>query len=68
MWKKAFIRSTLIIIVALAGILVFTSAHTAKKPASDDCNNTQKDCCKKAQSDFIIWESLSRSIMVNFQY
>jgi hypothetical protein len=69
MWKKTFIRSTLILLVALAGIFVFATTHTSKKPAGPECSQSEKDCCKtKNQSEFIIWESLSRAIAANAQY
>ena len=69
MWKKTFIRSTLIIVVALAGICVFATSH-AKKPAAEDCIKSGKECCNKKnnQRDFIIWESLSRAIVANAQF
>jgi len=70
MWKKTFIRSNLIIVVALAGICVFATSH-AKKPAVEDsikCGT--RECCTKKnnQRDFIIWESLSRAIVSNAQF
>jgi len=69
MWKKTFIRSTLILLVALAGIFVFATTHTPKKPAVRDCLKSDKDCCnKKNQSEFLIWESLSRAIAANAQF
>jgi hypothetical protein len=69
MWKKTFIRSTLIILVALAGICVFATSH-AKKPVTEDSIKCGKDCCsqKNNQRDFIIWESLSRAIVSNAQF
>jgi hypothetical protein len=69
MWKKTFIRSTLILLVALAGIFVFATTHTTKKPVSRDCLKSDKDCCNsKNQSEFLIWESLSRAIAANAQF
>jgi hypothetical protein len=69
MWKKTFIRSTLILLVALAGIFVFATTHTTKKPVSRDCLQSDKDCCdNKNQSDFLIWESLSRAIAANAHF
>ncbi|THU41610.1 hypothetical protein FAM09_05800 [Niastella caeni] len=72
MWKKNFIRSTLILLVALAGIFVFATTHTSKKPAGRECIKSNKECCNgrdnKSQSDFIIWESLSRAIAANSHY
>ncbi|WP_207511547.1 hypothetical protein [Longitalea luteola] len=72
MWKKNFIRSTLILLVALAGIFVFATTHTSKKPVNRDCLPSTKECCNsnnnQFQSDFIIWESLSRAIAANAQF
>jgi hypothetical protein len=69
MWKKTFIRSTLIIIVALAGIFVFATTHSAKKPDTEDCIKSRKECCNKSsQNDFLIWESMSRAIVANSQF
>lgn len=69
MWKKTFIRSTLILLVALAGIFVFATTHTSKKPVNRDCLQSEKNCCSnKNQSEFLIWESLSRAIAANAQF
>jgi hypothetical protein len=71
MWKKTFIRSTLAILVALAGIFVFATTHTSKKAVSHECQSSSKDCCNnknQSQSDFLIWESLSRTIAANAQF
>jgi len=71
MWKKTFIRSTLILVVALAGIFVFATTHTpAKKPADQECSQSEKGSCntKSQSSDFLIWESLSRAIVANAQF
>jgi len=71
MWKKTFIRSTLILLVALAGIFVFATTRTSKKPVSRDCQKSDKECCNgknNIQSDFLIWESLSRALAANAQF
>jgi hypothetical protein len=69
MWKKTFIRSTLILLVALAGIFVFATTHTAKKPVSGDCIKTNKSaCCTSSQNDFLIWESIIGAIVSNAQF
>jgi hypothetical protein len=71
MWKKTFIRSTLILVVALAGIFVFATTHPSQnKPAGRECNQTEKESCnsKTQSSDFLIWESLSRAIVANAQF
>lgn len=71
MWKKTYIRSTLILLVALAGIFVFATTHTSKKPVNRDCLQSEKNCCNnsnKNQSEFLIWESLSRAIAASAQF
>lgn len=69
MWKKTFIRSIFIGMVVLAGLLVFATTRSSKKTPPADCIQSQKECCeKKSQGDFIIWESLSRTVLVNLQY
>lgn len=69
MWKKTFIRSTLIGMVILACLLVFATTHSPEPSGSDNCTKSQKECCeKKTQGDFIIWESLGRTLMTNIQY
>jgi hypothetical protein len=55
--------------VALAGIFVFATTHTTKKPVSRDCLKSDKECFNnKNQSEFLIWESLSRAIAANAQF
>jgi hypothetical protein len=63
MWKKTFIRSTLLLVVALAGLFVFATKHPSERSADRECTQ-EKECCKsKSQSnEFQIWESLSRAI------
>jgi hypothetical protein len=59
-------------LVALAGIFVFATTHTSKKAVSHEClKSTDKDCCNgknQSQSDFLIWESLSRALAANAQF
>ncbi|OQP67906.1 hypothetical protein [Niastella populi] len=71
MWKKTFIRSTLILAVALAGIFVFATTHTSKKRISRECSQSDKECSNRktqSSSDFLIWESLSRAFASNAQF
>jgi hypothetical protein len=69
MWKKTFIRTALAILVALAGLFVFATTHSAsKKTESEECIKTHKECCNKSQGDFLIWESMSRAIVANAQF
>ncbi len=67
MWKKAFIRLALVAIVIAGGMLVLAASHTGKT-LKNQCASTGENCDEnKAQGEFIIWESLSRSIMTNVQ-
>jgi hypothetical protein len=69
MWKKTFIRSTLIGMVILACLLVFATTQSPKSTVTDECTKSQKEGCeKKTQGDFIIWESLGRTLLTNIQY
>jgi hypothetical protein len=69
MWKKTIVRTSLIILVATAaGIFVFTTTSSSKKAETPKCTQTNAESCNKNQSDFIIWESLSRAIMTNVQF
>ena len=69
MWKKTFIRTAFAILVALAGLFVFATTYSAnKKTDSEECTKSHKECCNKNQSDFLIWESMSRAIVVNAQF
>ena len=69
MWKKTFIRSTLIGMVILACLLVFATTHSPKTTVTDECTKSEKEGCeKKTQGDFIILETLSRTLMSNIQY
>ena len=67
MWKKAFIRLMLIAIVVAGGLLALAASHTAKALKSKCANAKAGEECEenKAQGEFIIWESLSRTIMTS---
>ena len=71
MWKKTFIRSAIIGLAILATLVVFASA-TATQTDTDECNPAtsaaKEGCEKKAQADFIIWETLGKTIMSSVSY
>ena len=69
MWKKTFIRSAIVGLVILAALVVFASATTTK-PDTDTCTSSSQNdgCGKKAQADFIIWETLGKTIMSSVSY
>ena len=68
MWRRTFIRFTLVVLVVAAGLLVFAASHKPMVPKT--CKEAQDDCCdnNKAQGDFNIWESISRTLNTNVQY
>jgi hypothetical protein len=69
MWKKTFIRSFFVGLVVLAGLMVFATTRSIKNTVIENCASADKENCeKKSQGDFLIWESLSRTIMTNIQY
>ena len=69
MWKKTFIRSFFLGMVVLAGLMVFATTRSIKNTVIEDCAKSGKESCEgKTQGDFLIWESLSRTIMASIQY
>lgn len=74
MWKKTFIRSSFIGLVILAALAVFasTSNKTARfetEPEECSSSSAAKEACeKKAQADFIIWESLGKTVVSYLSY
>jgi hypothetical protein len=69
MWKKTFVRLFFLGLVVLAGLMVFGTTRSLKKTVIENCTSADKeDCDKRTQGDFLIWESLSRTIMTHIQY
>mgnify|MGYP001348815900 CR=1 FL=1 len=69
MWKKTFIRSFFLGLVVLAGLMVFATTHPVKRTVTENCSSADKENCEKmTQGDFLIWESLTRTIMTAIQY
>jgi cytochrome oxidase Cu insertion factor (SCO1/SenC/PrrC family) len=64
MWKKALIRVALVMLVVAGGMLVFAASHTAKTLKSE-CKAAGQDDDNKAGGEFIIFESLSRTVLAN---
>jgi hypothetical protein len=70
MWKKAFIRLTLILMLASGALLVVSASKIKNNAPAEKCPDG-KECCKKStsQSDnMMIWESVSRTILGSIQY
>ena len=71
MWKKTFIRLIFVMLVATVGILVVAAANNKVVQANKECAATEEKCTNKddkGQGDFIIWESLSRTVLSAVQY
>jgi uncharacterized membrane protein len=71
MWKKTFIRLMFVMLVATLGILVVAAANNKVVRANKECAATEEKCAgkeDKGQGDFIIWESLSRTVLSAVQY
>jgi hypothetical protein len=62
--RTAYIRIFLLALIASISLILFSYSH--KIPATGlentDCNGMKSEP-KKAQSEFIIWESLSRNLL-----
>ncbi len=70
MWKKTFIRLALVMLVATMGLMVVAAANKRSVQADMGCTNTAEKCpsVDNSQGDFIIWESLSRTVLSAVQY
>lgn len=66
MWKKAFIRLALVLLIVAGGMLVFAASRTGQALKSQ-CSNTENCDDNQSRGEFMIWESLSRTIMTNVQ-
>jgi hypothetical protein len=70
MWKKTFIRLGFVMVIATIGLLV-VAANNKVVRTNKECSVNQEKCTvkeDKAQGDFIIWESLSRTVLSAVQY
>ena len=70
MWKKTFIRFGIVVLVATVGVLVVAANNKVVKAKKECAENVEKCALKadQAQGDFIIWESLSRTVLSAVQY
>jgi hypothetical protein len=66
MRSKTYIRLFLLVLVASISFLLFSYSHknAANADKNEDCGNCGK-CGKKkaAETEFILWESLSRNFL-----
>ena len=71
MWKKTFIRLLFVMLVATVGMLVLAAANRKVVQANKECTASEEKCTSKddkGQSDFVIWESLSRTVLSAVEY
>lgn len=64
MKTKTYIRILLVVLVASTSLILFSYSRKNTDPnieRSTECGG--KGCEKKAQSDFILWESLTRNLL-----
>ncbi|HZE83781.1 MAG TPA: hypothetical protein VE035_05690 [Puia sp.] len=62
MKSRTYIRLFFLILVTITSFLLFSYSRSA--PSTCDENSDRGKCPqKKAQTDFIIWESLSRNLL-----
>jgi hypothetical protein len=64
MKTKTYIRIFLVVLVASTSLILFS--YSRKKVDTNVERSTEcggKDCEKKTQSDFILWESLTRNLL-----
>jgi len=64
MRSRTYIRLFFLILVTATSLILFS--YSRKKTASPDIERSSecgKSCEKKAQSEFILWESLTRNLL-----
>ena len=65
MRSKTYIRLSLLVLVTVTSLILFS--YSRKKVNTDTERSTEcggsKSCEKKAQSEFILWESLPRNLL-----
>jgi len=65
MRSKTYIRLSLLVLVTAASLILFSYSRKKTEPDSErssECSGS-KPCEKKAQSEFILWESISRNLL-----
>ena len=64
MKRKTFFRLFLIILLASSGLLLFSYNKSKASNSSDnkECTDENKCSRKKVQSEYILWESLTRDL------
>ncbi|MBN9379351.1 MAG: hypothetical protein J0H74_01215 [Chitinophagaceae bacterium] len=65
MRSRTYLRLSLLILVTAASLVLFSYSRKKAEPESErssECGGN-KSCEKKAQSEFILWESLTRNLL-----
>ncbi len=68
MFRKTFIRLALLVIVVLAGLIVFAAAKIGNQPSKQSCEAKTECEPERAKSDLYILETLGRSILSSGRY
>lgn len=64
MFKRSSIRTLFMLVILLAGLLVFAATRPGKTTEDDVCSESKGECEKpRAQGEFIILEALNRAVM-----
>jgi hypothetical protein len=68
MWRKTYIRFMFFVMIIAGALMVTSASRSANKTTNTECSDSKEQCCEKRnQGEFIIWESLSRTIMATVQ-
>jgi len=65
MRSKTYIRLFFLVLVTAASLILFSYSRKKASPESErssECSGS-KPCEKKAQTEFILWESISRNLL-----
>ena len=60
-FSKTYVRIFFLILVASISFLLFSYSH--KNVATGEPNCEGGKCCQKAQTEFILWESLTHNLL-----
>jgi DNA-binding GntR family transcriptional regulator len=69
MWKKAYIRLMFVAIMAVAGLAIASAWRPASTASARECTDSQEQSREnKNQGDFMVWESLNRTVLNAIQF
>ncbi|MDP4148937.1 MAG: hypothetical protein Q8927_05155 [Bacteroidota bacterium] len=63
MKPRTYIRLLLLMLVLSVSIILFAYSHKTSSPGQKDPDCSEKCSQNKAQTEFVLWESLSRSLL-----